>query len=536
MANLTDTLKSMKGFEDNTQKLMRISDAYTNIQTRLNAVNDGLQTQAQLQDKVFSAANRSRESYSKMIDTFTKLQTTAGSAFGSNNETLAFSELMKKSFKLGGSDSATQSAGTDQLIKAMGSGTIKSGDFDVISSSAPMMLQAMETFTGKSKEQLRSMAEEGTLTADILKKSLFAASDNISNKFSNLPMTFAEIWDIIKNTAMEAFGGVFEFINSIIASSEFQTALAAVLAGILAVGSVMDWIISNTTTYFDYIVPILEVIGGVLLGTIISGLWSAAVAAWGMISEFIIANWALILIVTAIVLVVSALGAMGVTAQAVFGYIGGAIGVLIAWFHNIPLAISDLGTWISKTIDKLVGGIVNTVVGAINKIISAISKITGLDIKLLDGYQSTTDGMEYKKREEYKDYSEEYKKGSQKGVNIYNGIEENINSIKNGGSLNFLMDKGFSGTDSLGTQGNPATVQGIGSNGNLAVDMAEEDIQYLRDIAERDYINKFSTATLAPNIQVSFGPVHQEADADKVASRIQTILREQIAVASEGVY
>jgi hypothetical protein len=66
--------------------------------------------------------------------------------------------------------------------------------------------------------------------------------------------------------------------------------------------------------------------------------------------------------------------------------------------------------------------------------------------------------------------------------------------------------------------------------------MENEDIKYLRDIAERDYINKFSTNTLAPNVAISFGDVHQEADADKVAGRIKMILQEEIATAAEGAY
>ena len=66
--------------------------------------------------------------------------------------------------------------------------------------------------------------------------------------------------------------------------------------------------------------------------------------------------------------------------------------------------------------------------------------------------------------------------------------------------------------------------------------MSDEDLKYLRDIAERDYINKFTTATLAPNISIKFGDVRETADADKVAKRIRKILQEEIAMAAEGSY
>ena len=519
MSTLTGVLDL---FGKYVEPLASITDGYIQLQNRLKAVNDGLQTQAKLQDKVFAAANRSRSSYSDMVNTFASLQASASEAFGSNSETLVFSELMQKSFKLGGADSKTQSTGIDQLVKAMGTGKIDSGAFDSITANAPMMLQAIETFTGKSKAELRGMAAEGTLTAEILKNSMFAASDNINGKFSEMPMTFAEIWTVIKNTALQAFGGVIDGISSIINSGDFQSFLDAVIVGIYAAGSMLGWLVDN----LEYIVPILEVIGGVLLVNIIAGIWSAAAA-------FMVANWTIICIVAAIVAVITAFGAMGVTVQDVFSFIGGAISVLIAWINNIPIVISNIGTWISKTIDDFVTKTVNKVIDGINKVISAINNIMGLDIKLLDDYQGSTSGMEYK---EIKDYSDVYKEGSQKGSDVYTGMSEKITSFTNGFGLGSSGELPGISSEGLGTTNNPLTVQGIGSNGTLGVDMAEEDIQYLRDIAERDYINKFSTATMAPNIQVSFGDIHKEADADKVASRIQKILREQIATASEGVY
>jgi len=509
--------------------LEKITDGYIQLQNRLNAVNDGLQTQAKLQDKVFAAANRSRGSYSAMVGTFAKLQATAGKVFGSSSNTLAFSELMQKSFKLGGTDAATQSSGMDAVIQAMGSGKIDGGAFDSITADAPMMLQAMETFTGKSKAELRSMAEEGTLTADILKNSMFAASGDINKKFSEMPMTFAEIWDRIKNVALQAFGGVLDGINSIINSGGFQTFLDAAILGIYTVGSVLEWIVNK----FEYLVPILEVIGGVLLVLIITDLGAAAVAAWGLISAFIMANWTVICIVAAIVAVITVLGALGVTVQDVFNFIGGAIGVLIAWFINLGAIAKNAFILVLKSIDDMVTGCVNGAIDAINLIIEALNAIPGVEIDLVDHIDKSFGGLKYEKMI---DYSDAYNKGSKISTDLYNGLGNKISSFTNGFGLGAPGAMPGISSDGLGTSNNPVTVQGVGSNGTLGVDMAEEDIQYLRDIAERDYINKFSTSTLAPNIQVSFGDIHKEADADKVASRIQWILQEQIATASEGVY
>ena len=531
MSTLTSALDLYERYIDPLEK---ITDGYIQLQSRLNAVNDGLQTQAKLQDKVFAAANRSRNSYSEMVSTFANLQASASDVFGSNSETLAFSELMQKSFKLGGADTETQSAGIDQVIQSMGSGKIDGSAFDAITANAPMMLEAMETFTGKSKAELQSMAEEGTLTADILKNSMFAASAGIDNEFSNMPMTFADIWNRIKNAALEAFGGVIESISNIINSDGFQTFLNVVIAGIYAIASVLDWIIDTTTKYFDYLAPILEVIGGVLLVTIIADLWAAAAAVWAAVAAFIIANWTIICIVAAIVIVITMLNAMGVTAQEVFGFIGGAVWGLVAIVYDAVALIANFFIFIFKAIDGGITDLVNGAIDFINTLIKASNLVFGTEFEQISHSETFFDamGLDYM---ELKDPREAYKEGSNAGGEVYNGAKNKLDNAYEG--VDSLLSNLTSGSQSdLGTNNNPITVQGVGSNGTLGVDMAEEDIQYLRDIAERDYINKFSTSTVAPNIQVSFGDVHQEADADKVAGRIQRILQEQIATAGEGVY
>ena len=78
-------------------KGMNIADTYVNTAARLSLINDGLQTQAELQDKIFAAADRSRGKYSEMADAVAKMGLLAGQSFGSNDELIAFTGLAQKS-------------------------------------------------------------------------------------------------------------------------------------------------------------------------------------------------------------------------------------------------------------------------------------------------------------------------------------------------------------------------------------------------------------------------------------------------------
>ena len=87
----------------------------------------------------------------------------------------------------------------------------------------------------------------------------------------------------------------------------------------------------------------------------------------------------------------------------------------------------------------------------------------------------------------------------------------------------------------FGGVGNPATVKGTGAGGAVKVEN-KEDIEWMRKLAERDYVARISQNTLAPNIRVEFsGPVTKEADTDSVLGHVVERLKDAITVGPEGV-
>lgn len=502
-------------------KGMSIVDTYINTQARLGLITDSLEEQKGLQNQIFAAADRSRGSYTDMANSVAKLGMLAGDAFNNNDETVKFAELMQKSFRVGGSSQMEQSSGMYQLTQAMAAGKLQGDEFRSIMENAPMLAQAIADFTGKSKGELKEMSSEGTITADIIKGALFEAADGINEKFEEMPMTFGDVWNKIKNAGTQAFSGLFESISKLINTDQFQGFINNIVTALYILAGAINWIVNLIAEYWDYLAPIFEVAIIVAIIAITTLLYGMAVAAWEAIAPFIVMNWYIVLVVAAIVLVANALSAMGVTASDVFGYVGGAIGVLIAWFTNLGITVQNAFIFVLKSVDDMITRCVNGAIGAINLIIKALNKIPGVEISLVDQLDNSFGNLKYQK---LTSYSDAYKAGSQIGKDAYGGISSKLSSLTDFGK------------DDIGTTTNPLTVQGVGTNGSVGVKMSDEDIQYLRDIAERDYINKFSSKTLAPNIQVTFGDIHEEADADKVADRITEILREGIATASEGVY
>jgi len=538
------------------KKGIDITDEYTNTASRLALINDGLQTQAELQDKIFAAADRSRGAYGDMADAIAKMGLLAKDAFNSNDELIAFTELVQKSFKVSGADTSEQQGAMRQLAQAMSSGRLQGDELVSIMENAPMIYEAIAKYMGKTKAELKELSSEGAITSDIIKNAIFDAADDINAKFAEMPITFGDIWSKIKNGAIKAFGPVIEKISSLINTEKFQQAVSMLISSFSLIADAASWLIDVVINGWDTIGPILAVVGGVMLAAIISKIWGVVAALLAQGAATLVALWPLLLIIAIIAIAIAAARQFGATWDEIIGFIGGIIGVFATFFYNIfvriwntvaafinffgnvfknPIAsvkalFYDLMTNILGFIETMARGIetlLNKIPGVKVNITSGITNLKDKLAAKADSIKSENELVEFVKSKEFMDYSEGFTKGSDLGKKLYSNISDSLGNLTNvmAGSGNGLDLSNF------GTSSNPLYV-----TSDDELDMSEEDLKYLRDIAERDYINKFSTATLAPNIQISFGDVHEEADADKVAGRIKKILQEEIAMAAEGSY
>lgn len=198
------------------------ADELTSIRSRINLINDGSQTTAEIMDKIYSAANRSRGSYIDMADSVAKLNMLAKDAFSSNDEAIAFVEQLNKQFKISGASIQESSAAMYQLTQAMAAGKLQGDEFRSIMENAPLLAQSIANEMGLSVGQLKEMSSQGLITADIIKNALLGSAEETNEKFSEIPMTFAEVGQSIQNQLIQAFQPVLEQISTIPQSGEFQ--------------------------------------------------------------------------------------------------------------------------------------------------------------------------------------------------------------------------------------------------------------------------------------------------------------------------
>lgn len=581
------------------KKGMDLADVYTNTNARLGMITNSLAEQRSLQNDIFAAANRARGSYTEMASAASKMRMLAGDSFGSNQEAVAFTELLTKSLKVSGAGTAEQNAAFLQISQAMAAGRLQGDEFRSVMENAPMVADAIAQYMGKSKGELKELSSQGLITADIVKNAMFQAAGDIEDRFSSMPMTFADVWQRIKNDGAQAFGGVFDKANAILNSAGVQAALNNLIGLIYWAGEATEGFIDFYTAAWPMVSPFIwaavAALGAYASAQIISNglslisaarfgaqavgvgiyalsLWATTGATWAETTAMLGLNSALyacpIVWIVGLVLILVAAFYAGVAAVNHFtgatlsgtGIIGGVIGVFAAevinyfiGIYNIIAAVANFfaNVWnhpVSAT-KILFYDLAVTVIGYMSEMARSveaiINRIPGVNVQIsagLDRFKAKIEGAAASAKSA-SDWNEIVKKKdfvngadfANKGYGIGKGMADKVSNPFSGFIPN-LNGAGSTDYSQFFTAGNPAVVKGTGKGGAVKVEADSEDIEWMRKLAERDYVARIAQNTLAPNIRVEFsGPITKETDTDSVMTHVVNELKDIIATAPEGV-
>ena len=226
-----------RAMKDMAVSAVQTTDQLTQIRARINLINDGSQSTAEIMDKIYSAANRSRGSYLDMADSVAKLNMLAKDAFSSNDEAIYFVEQLNKQFKISGASVEETTSAMYQLTQAMAAGKLQGDEFHSIMENAPMLAQSIASEMGLTVGQLKEMSSQGLITADIIKEALFNSAEETNAKFAEIPMTFQDVGTQVQNELIAAFQPAMEEISNMTSSGVLNDALAGLSIAFRLVGT-----------------------------------------------------------------------------------------------------------------------------------------------------------------------------------------------------------------------------------------------------------------------------------------------------------
>lgn len=374
------------------QEVLNLSDELTQTSARLNLILDKGESLEEIQNKIFASAERSRGSYTAMSDIVAKLAQRAPNIWNSNDEAIQFAENLNKMFTIAGASQEEMSSASLQLTQALGSGVLRGEELNAVFESAPNVIQAIADYIDVPIGQIRNMASEGQITADIVKNAMLSATDEINEQFENMPMTFSQIWTSFQNRALMAFQPVLEKLNELANSESFQKFVnsgigaLSVLAGIVIVifnlvssaGAFMadNWgliapaiygVVAALTVYYGWLVISkaagigLAVAKGIMAAAttlLTKATWAETTAQMGLNGAMYACPivWIIILIIALIAviyIVCEAIARMTGIANSGFGVITGGINVVIAFFKNLALTVGNICLGLGSAIGAL---------------------------------------------------------------------------------------------------------------------------------------------------------------------------------------
>lgn len=530
-------------------KIVELADGMTTTRARLDLMNDGLQTTAELQDMIMKSANRSRAAYSTTADAVAKMGIMAGDAFSSNEELIAFSELINKQFTIAGTSAAGIDAAMLQLTQAMSSGVLRGEELNSVFEQAPTIIQTIADYLGVPIGKIREMAAEGQITSTIVKNAMLASADEINAKFAAMPMTFSQVWTIAKNIALEAFTPVLTLIGqgaqwiydnwSMIAPVFWGLAAAALgYAVALGIQTAATWIANGAAqAFFTTLLtnPLFWI--ALAIGVVVAAIykWVQSVGglkvAWLICVNAVLTAWDWVKI----------------------GFMTGVYFVMNLW-NRLQLAFYTASVNIQNFMGDMKAGVltilqnmVNGAIDIINGFINTLNKIPGVSIDAIEKVtfgttaQMENDAAKQARAADLAAYSQIAERDSAlsmkaeaRAATAQREAETAAAKAESAAAGNGSTEpdwSAYANTD----PGDIGNVDRVGSVGSIDedVNIADEDLKFLRDVAEMRYVQNF--VTLTPTVAVD-AKISEKVDVDEVVDKIERRLETEFEAAAEGVY
>jgi hypothetical protein len=246
---------------------INLSDEITQTDARLNLMIDNFDEAGSVEDlfnKIYASAQDARGSLTETAAVTARFGNNAKDAFSGTDEVVKFANLVQKQMTIAGATTSEASNAMLQLSQGLGSGVLRGDELNSVFENAPNLIQNIADYLEVPIGEIRDMAADGEITGDIVKNAIFAASDEINERFEKMPMTWSQMWTKFQNTAIMAFQPVLNRLNDLANSEAFQrfvegaiTVMAVLANVVLNVFGVMASVGSFIADHWNIISPII---------------------------------------------------------------------------------------------------------------------------------------------------------------------------------------------------------------------------------------------------------------------------------------
>lgn len=405
-----------------------MAQEFSSIQARLGLIVGEQGNVAALNKEIYESARRSRTEYASMAETVATLSQSAHDAFPDPKEAVDFAEKINKVMAIGGTTGENKKNAMIQLTQGLASGQLQGDEFRSIAENAPMIENIIAKTMGVSRGELKKLASEGKVTAEVIKKAMTDNADEIEAAYRKLPHTFADWATDIKSVAEYAFAPLFDAVNELANSPEFRQFVDSIENNIQYIAPIIKNVFNEISYAFKQVLTTGQQVFGWLqenawlvhgalfalatVALVYAANWlvatastvAATIAQWSLNESMLAcpATWvalAIMGIVAALYLVIDMYNEWTGTTYTVVGVIAGVFGALwaiiynqIAYIWNVFIIFANFIATVfnnpAKAIKNLFGSLWNNLVEfavqGINAMLDVMKQVPFLK-KLLDG-------------------------------------------------------------------------------------------------------------------------------------------------------
>lgn len=538
---LTQSLKSLVASYVSIQGLKKaanLSDSLVSMRARLDRMNDGLQTTQELETMIYQSAQRSRGSFTDTMGLVSQLGTMAGDAFSSSKEIVQFAEQLNKQLALSGASGSSAQAAILQLEQGLASGVLRGDELNSVMEQAPALAKSIADYMHVSVGELREMGSQGQITADIVKNALFAAAKDTNAEFEKTPMTWAQVWTVASNTAVRALDPLLTAINWVANNLDVAIPLVVSLGaafGVLLIAANWTNILATATktaasmqAFYNAVMaanPIALTAAAVLV--LVAALYGG-VAAFNKLTGSSI---------SATGIITGAFTTMGAVALNTFVVpVWNGFAALINFFLN---STDNFGQSFTIMLNDLYISFLQWVQGIAQAFEKLVQKIP-----VIGEHFGFTEGLGFNSYVEQKKNENQNRKNSMGWTDYMKPIENFDLGKSYKAGYNWGANLGKSGLMGTGTGQleipQAADVKDLLGNidkntGKIAktVDLSDEQIKMLVDVAERKYVNNVNLTSQTPMITVQGQNTgNTEKDARNLADNLRDLLLDMMNAGS----
>lgn len=536
------------------KNIIGLADAMTQTEARLNLITGDLEKTAALQDQIMASANRSRASYQSTADAVAKMGIMAKDAFNNTDELVAFTELINKQFTIAGASVAGQEAAMMQLTQAMASGVLRGEELNSIFEQAPTIIQTIADHLGVSVGEIRAMAAEGQITAQVVKDAMLSSADEINAQFSAMPYTFAQVWTMMQNILLEAFGPLIQVIG---AGAQWiyenWAAIEPVLVGVATAVAILTtaYLVHTAATWLQVeanralIISLLSnpilwiaVAIGILVGMIYK--WIQSVGglrnAWNLCTLALIVGWNAV----KLAFFVGVYWVMDLVAK-----------LQLCW-QKAGVAIANFMGNMKVSVLTILQNMINGAIDLINKFIGLLNKLPGVNIEAIEHVTfaataaAENEAAKAARAEELANFEAELaaaKAGRDAHIDsLKTELNSSVSALQSANAQMKAEAAANNAAEQMALDGIGQDLSGPGgikdSAGSAAASLKEttEDLKYMRDLAEQEAINRFTTAEVKIDMSGMTNRIDSDMDLDGVLNTLTEGFAEALEVAAEGVH